>query len=296
MVLHGGGQSLGPAMGTPSEGGLYGNGVAGLAAEFLDLGKETPGSSDHDPEISPVGSLPQRAALTRDIAFADEVNHAPIATPMEDVRVPQQMSAEQQIAFLENQRNPKDKNALRIPGPREFDRGDVPRKLSRDNNEDSSERSPGSSVHNAGGDETTPTEEDRQDTSGRPIKRKITIDESNAVQTRQNKQTPPSSRLTFRNTASNRSENTPSFERQVSLGRPRSQSNTFSGLRSSNSKERDHMPYLSWQPTIGRNSAFVDLTEEQREELGGIEYRSLKTLAILLVSKFQTLRRCYSLL
>jgi Trk-type K+ transport system membrane component len=43
------------------------------------------------------------------------------------------------------------------------------------------------------------------------------------------------------------------------------------------------MPYLSWQPTIGRNSAFVDLTEEQRDELGGIEYRSLKTLAVVLV-------------
>ena len=46
------------------------------------------------------------------------------------------------------------------------------------------------------------------------------------------------------------------------------------------------MPYLSWQPTIGRNSAFVDLTEEQREELGGIEYRSLKSLALILVFYF----------
>ena len=45
------------------------------------------------------------------------------------------------------------------------------------------------------------------------------------------------------------------------------------------------MPYLSWTPTIGRNSAFIDLTEEQREELGGIEYRALKTLALILVCK-----------
>ena len=45
-------------------------------------------------------------------------------------------------------------------------------------------------------------------------------------------------------------------------------------------------PYLSWQPTIGRNSAFVDLTEAQREELGGIEYRSLKSLALVLVLYF----------
>ena len=46
------------------------------------------------------------------------------------------------------------------------------------------------------------------------------------------------------------------------------------------------MPYLSWTPTVGRNSAFVDLTEEQREELGGIEYRSLKLLAVILVCKY----------
>ncbi len=45
-------------------------------------------------------------------------------------------------------------------------------------------------------------------------------------------------------------------------------------------------PYLSWQPTIGRNSLFVGLTEEQREELGGIEYRALKTLALILVTYF----------
>ncbi|VEU19585.1 DEKNAAC100545 [Brettanomyces naardenensis] len=41
--------------------------------------------------------------------------------------------------------------------------------------------------------------------------------------------------------------------------------------------------YLSWNPTIGRNSTFVALTESQREELGGVEYRSLKLLSIILV-------------
>lgn len=46
------------------------------------------------------------------------------------------------------------------------------------------------------------------------------------------------------------------------------------------------MPYLSWEPTIGRNSAFVDLNESQREELGGIEYRSLKSLALILMLYF----------
>ncbi|QPG76793.1 hypothetical protein FOA43_004187 [Brettanomyces nanus] len=41
--------------------------------------------------------------------------------------------------------------------------------------------------------------------------------------------------------------------------------------------------YLSWNPTIGRNSTFVAQTNSQREELGGVEYRSLKLLSIILV-------------
>lgn len=44
-------------------------------------------------------------------------------------------------------------------------------------------------------------------------------------------------------------------------------------------------PYLSYTPSIGRNSQFYDLTEEQRNELGGIEYRSLKTLSWILVGE-----------
>ncbi|GEQ67403.1 hypothetical protein JCM33374_g1067 [Metschnikowia sp. JCM 33374] len=36
--------------------------------------------------------------------------------------------------------------------------------------------------------------------------------------------------------------------------------------------------YLSWTPKIGRNSTFVHLTEEQKEELGGVEYRAIKLL------------------
>ncbi|OBA16116.1 potassium transport protein TRK1/TRK2 [Metschnikowia bicuspidata var. bicuspidata NRRL YB-4993] len=36
--------------------------------------------------------------------------------------------------------------------------------------------------------------------------------------------------------------------------------------------------YLSWTPTVGRNSTFVHLTDEQKEELGGVEYRAIKLL------------------
>jgi hypothetical protein len=47
------------------------------------------------------------------------------------------------------------------------------------------------------------------------------------------------------------------------------------------------MPYLSYIPTIGRNSQFHigDLTDEQKAELGGVEYRSLRVLAVILVGE-----------
>jgi hypothetical protein len=38
------------------------------------------------------------------------------------------------------------------------------------------------------------------------------------------------------------------------------------------------LPYLSRQATVGRNSNFRKLTAQDRERLGGIEYRALKLL------------------
>lgn len=46
------------------------------------------------------------------------------------------------------------------------------------------------------------------------------------------------------------------------------------------------LPYLSYEPTIARNSKFIGLTDEQRAELGGIEYHALRTLAVVLVVYF----------
>lgn len=41
--------------------------------------------------------------------------------------------------------------------------------------------------------------------------------------------------------------------------------------------------YLSWAPTVGRNSTFIKMTEEQKDELGGIEYRAVKLLIKIIV-------------
>jgi len=45
-------------------------------------------------------------------------------------------------------------------------------------------------------------------------------------------------------------------------------------------------PFLSRQATLGRNSRFMNLTSEDREALGGIEYRSLKLLLKIIVAYF----------
>lgn len=41
--------------------------------------------------------------------------------------------------------------------------------------------------------------------------------------------------------------------------------------------------YLSWNPQIGRNSTFVNLSDQQKEELGGVEYRAIKLLSKILL-------------
>lgn len=58
------------------------------------------------------------------------------------------------------------------------------------------------------------------------------------------------------------------------------------GERSTSRARELTLPYISFQPTVGRNSAFTSLTKEQRAELGGIEYRATKTLCKVLVGYY----------
>ena len=250
-------------------------------------------------------------SFRRDITFADQLPTRTGLQPL-DERLPQQISAEQHIAFLENQRNPKDKGALRIPGPREFDRGVIPETLLTNDDGGSlsqqATRSTGDHVNMTGNTPNiqTITELDSNghsvkrnvtadgylngghphldgaselNSDDHPMKRNITIDDSNHPRHKFN---PTLSNLTFRKTATTQSKPNTAFDTAPSTARPKSRAGTLGSAKGA----KDPMPYLSWQPTIGRNSAFVDLTEEQREELGGIEYRSLKTLAIILICEF----------
>ena len=190
--------------------------------------------------------------LTRNITFAEDVA-SPTDRPPGD-RVPQKLSPEQNIAFLEKQRNLQTNEVLRIPGPRESDLGQVPEQLPDDANLPMSPDGEGQDRH-------------------------ITFPSVEPTRTRS---TMPG--LNLPRTATGRSQGASSaVERAPSAYRLRRNSGTFSRFNRTTTGQTEAPPYLSWQPTVGRNSAFVDLTENQREELGGIEYRSLKLLAIILV-------------
>ncbi|KAK9376381.1 cation transport protein-domain-containing protein [Lipomyces chichibuensis] len=86
------------------------------------------------------------------------------------------------------------------------------------------------------------------------------------------------------------------FNRSATMDRlERIVSRTLKGKRAGSPNSRQSatsrkslgiLPYLSYEPTIARNSTFVGLTDEQREELGGVEYRALRTLAVVLVAYF----------
>lgn len=241
-----------------------------------DLGSESSTSEGGKTEvIDHAVTLPPLNPPTfrRDITFADEVE-SPDANDTEPQMLPQRLSPEQHIAILENQRNPKDKGALRIPGPRDFDRGSVPEPLDSDDDVGQMDR------------QVTSPVERRGIPNGSSMKRNVTIDESNHPRQRANSAGFPKVSTRKSGTLENL-KLSPTDEAAPPSARTRARTGTFSSLKGWTSKENEQAtPYLSWQPTIGRNSAFVDLTEDQREELGGIEYRSLKTLALVLVSYY----------
>lgn len=213
----------------------------------------------------------QSPAFRRDIKFADEIK-PPQRYADDTSRAPERWPNEQRVPFIENQRNLGDHGALRIPGPRDFDRGDIPVHV------DTDEAEPGVEYRTRKREDTgRPTELSWDDD---PRRSHATSEEQEHSRGRV-RDVLADSRLNGSNKAS-------STEPPADL-RQRRRSRTFTGLLPSRSREvsqdRDLMPYLSYAATIGRNSTFIDLNEAQREELGGIEYRSLKTLAIILISE-----------
>ncbi|KAI9756706.1 MAG: low affinity potassium transporter [Lichina confinis] len=245
-----------------------GTGTSAASSSTAGAGSRAEGETVTELSVSP--SSRPAAPFRRDIVFADEVK-AKDAHLASLPRLPMTLPAEHHIALLENQRNPKDKSTLRIPGPREFDRGEKPEELPE--GEEGAELTRQRTAAAESVSQRLDVVEPNLD--GRPPKRNVTIDESTSPcpKTADGRHVLG---LRFRRRSSLAA---PSVGRSITLAPTR----VATSLSLRQTASRDPMPYLSWTPTIGRNSAFVDLTEDQREELGGIEYRALKTLAGILV-------------
>ncbi|KAF1848050.1 high affinity potassium transport protein [Cucurbitaria berberidis CBS 394.84] len=237
--------------------------------------------SPHDQPTTPVHPVASNVVWADNLSTPAERERKSHRAQQDSVEIPEdrlpRVDKEKSIAFVQSQRNPTEKAKLRIPGPRDFDRGLVPQQvaendehlnriLSRTSQDSYPRRERSSSVPPVmNGDD-------------RPFKHHITID----VPDRPRPTTGASVYNRVKTTDTDTS--TPTTDQTL---RNRSRSRTFTSfLTSTKEEDEDPIPYLSWTPTIARNSNFVDLTEEQREELGGIEYRALKLLAMILVSYF----------
>lgn len=218
----------------------------------------------------------------RNITFAGTVKRSDGARD-ELLKLPRQRTDEEHIAILQRQRNADNDEVLRIPGPRDVELGQRPERVeddARDEPEPLSTRA-----------RTMSDVEDPE----RPARPKgITIQEPSRKPTR--KEEISDDLTAFKNVFTpfkirkprviNGEDDNLHHESDAPLSRARRQ--TFGNIRRVLSRDTvGDAPYLSWQPTLGRNSQFIgELSDEQKEELGGIEYRSLKTLALVLTGYY----------
>ena len=234
----------------------------------------------------------QPPAFKREITFADELKppeQEGYSSSQENL--PDRTGAEHHIAFLERQRK-KDQGTLRIPGPRDFDRGDVPRELDSDEEGDELEnvRTRDTREPSRARQESVESIDSNEITHNDQLQRRnLTFNEpqrpDREEKTEEPGRRPPRFNI-LRPFGDTTDKDKPSRRSKSVMSDFKDRTKTFSMSKSQERDMSQAMPYLSWEPTIGRNSMFVGLTEEQREELGGIEYRSLKTLAIILVCYF----------
>ncbi|PHH68033.1 hypothetical protein CDD82_896 [Ophiocordyceps australis] len=229
----------------------------------------TTSDDDQTPDQTPDNANQGNTAIT----FAETVKRSD-GMGEDALKLPQRRTNAQHIAIVERQRNPDDE-VLRIPGPRDTERGVGPRRLQFSASQTDETNLPGARIT----EDAQPDQGEHATIRGRQAT--ITITEPDW-----HRQT-----LATEDTSSNHLERSTAVaadaEAQDDADEARSHRNfrtlTMDTIRSA--LTRDHLhdaPYLSYTPTLGRNSNFVCLTREQREELGGIEYRSVRTLAWIL--------------
>jgi hypothetical protein len=223
------------------------------------------------------------------IKFSDQVKRSD-GMAAEHLYMPVHRSTEEHIAFLERQRNRDDTAVLRIPGPRDADAGVAPQAVDESDpaartisRRESAFSYASNHVERLNGDDhidgVTPRRNIPIAQPAWPPAVEHVAEYATAVKHSLSSLRYRAPRWLGGNKKPHKDENQPHPTK--------SRASTFHAIKTALTKDKyEGMPYLSWEATVGRNSAFVDLTEEQREELGGIEYRSLKSLALILVLYF----------
>ncbi|KAK3322471.1 cation transport protein-domain-containing protein [Apodospora peruviana] len=225
-----------------------------------------------------------------EIKFSDTVIRSD-GLGIDNMKFPPLRTDEEHIAILERQRNGGDE-VLRIPGPRDAERGMRPERVEHEDDGNQEPLSPGI---NLDGTHRAPQLPRHQPTIAfeEPDRRKLEEDDEDEPRLKKDAKA-------FANVFSflkiripriwgNKKNKVHHGENELHMTVSRqSRKSSFHNLKTAFTQDKypEGTPYLSWEPTIGRNSDFPDLTEEQREELGGIEYRSLKKLALVVTGYF----------
>jgi hypothetical protein len=250
--------------------------------DSTDVKDYEPHESAHEPAAaSGSASVGMHDVERSGITFATTVKKSD-RLEEDAVKIPMSRSEEEHVAILERQRG--DNETLRIPGPRDAERGLLPELVVQGENEDNLEgleatlsrpseyRTPAITIEE-------PDRRRLRESDGSTDKEEV-LEDAKAALNAFSFLKPRRPRIFNKKDKKLHHEED---EIHVHIQRR----STLSALRTALSRDKDDTtPYLSWEPTIGRNSQFPDLTEEQREELGGIEYRSLKTLALVLAFYF----------
>ncbi|KAK4180015.1 PaTRK-1 low-affinity potassium transport encoded by the Patrk-1 protein [Triangularia setosa] len=204
------------------------------------------------------------------------------------LKLPRMRSDEEHIAIVERQKKGDDE-VLRIPNPRDVERGLGPKRVEAGDNDDSELLSPRAEAFNLDGESRAPAADGRHPaiTIEEPDRRQLQETDSDEFM---DDVRAAAHTFDFLKPHFPRNKKKPlDTEKEAAHAGPsqNKRRQSMQTLRTAFSHNKvEGTPYLSWEPTVGRNSLFPELTEEQREELGGIEYRSLKTLARVLTFYF----------
>ena len=269
-----------------------------------DLSPQQNGSGPPHKESSPKASSEESSdeppaehqeSRRPEIKFAETVKRSDgLSDDM--AKLPPIRPDEDHIAIVERQRKGDDE-ILRIPGPRDAERGMLPERVEQGGADEHESVAPvrtisatrEGTIPYAGAPRPHPDGRTQTITIEEPDKSKMhhwsedleddaraTVGALSFLRLRRPKKPSKKDTAHHHDEEDNPLHITPSRRRQ-----------TLESIKTAFNRDKDEgTPYLSFEPTLGRNSQFADLNEEQREELGGIEYRSLKTLATILVGYY----------